>query len=127
MEEEKYLRLIYKEIEGTASKSELSELEAWISESAENRSTAEDVREAWAASESLGANPEVNLDSEFDLLQARIQADESPVEEHVDAAPASSKRFMWQWYGVAAGIAAIIVVAFFAIPLLQAEEVSVQH
>ena len=120
MDEDFYLTLIYKELDGSASEQEAAELAAWLEASEENRAFAERVREAWAVSGKLAAEPEVNLDEAFGMLEERLKNDpeaDFPTEtETIPLSPPHRKNRSWM--GIAAGIAALIVAGWFAFPYL---------
>lgn len=136
MEENLYLNLIYKQLSNAISPTELKQLEEWMAQSPENQQLAQDVGETWDKSEVLASVPEVDLDAEFNLLEARIQMDSGPSlvteeeeleKEETVMAPAESatsgKNNRWfRIGGIAAGIAALVVLGFLILPRLTKTE-----
>lgn len=117
MDEDVYLNLVCKELEGSLTEAEAQALAEWLSVSAANKAAAEEIREAWAASESLLAQPAVDLDAEFQLLDDRIAADEAGGPE---AAPTPVVRRLW-WqrpatWAVAAAVLLLAVAGYIFLP-----------
>lgn len=80
MNEEFYIKLIYKELSDEIKASEQKELTSWRAASDENELTYRAVKQAWDASELLRADVEaVDVKQEFAALEALIE--EEPKEE----------------------------------------------
>ncbi|MBR9923008.1 MAG: DUF4974 domain-containing protein [Bacteroidetes bacterium] len=79
MQEDFYILLIYKQLQGTISDTEQEALTSWEEGHPENRSLADRIRTAWQQSEDYPNLPMANLDAEYASLQSRLQADTTPV------------------------------------------------
>jgi len=130
MEDDLYINLIYKQLSNAITPAELKQLREWRAESPENEQLAADIAETWDKSAELAAVPEVDLDAEFSFLEARIQADAGPVlvdepEEKGVGIPVANlalnrkPSYWFKWGGIAAGIAALIIVGILVYPMLQ--------
>lgn len=82
MEENRYLTLIYRRLEGTITDSEQTQLDRWVNGSPANQQTYDDVVEAWNASENLSAEVELDLDAEFSFLEERMEDGSQEATEH---------------------------------------------
>jgi len=114
MNEEYYIQLIQKQLGQEASPQEIEELQTWLEESPAHQERYEEERLLW----DLSAQPiaeedlEVDLEAEFNILQARINADEAPQiqEEESPVIPLSRKTSNWRFWQIAASITLLIAV-----------------
>ena len=109
MNEDFYITLIYKRLAEEISPSEKEQLEKWLAESASNRHTAAGIKKAWEASDLLRPSIDVDLDAEFDQLEALIGEDENKQEAEVVQLKPKARR---PWLSIAAGIAIVLTLAF---------------
>lgn len=100
MEEDHYISLIYKKLDGLIDPGEMQELQQWLNASAENRRTAEAIEVAWKESSAYSPEIKVDLDVEFAALQKEIEASE-PVVRKLETSRTAKP---WKWL-VAAGLA----------------------
>lgn len=107
MNEDFYITLIYKSLSAEISPAEEEQLKTWLQQSEENRATAASIEKVWQASDLLQANVEVDLDSEFGELETLIEKEESAVESLI--VPLNKT---YRWIGIAASIAALIILSF---------------
>ena len=110
MNEDLYIQLLYKKLQGEINPEEQGQLDQWLAASDDNRLTAQSVEKAWELGE--GEEPElsIDLDADFALLEERILADEEATEKtEAVVRPMRRKTPYWQ---IAAAIAALLVFAF---------------
>ncbi|MCP3932265.1 MAG: hypothetical protein GY705_24600 [Bacteroidetes bacterium] len=108
MNEEFYISLFQKKLEGAISPEEQTSLNAWLGESPDNRLIAESVEKAWKLSGDYSQNIDIDLDEEFAMLEKKLEEEEAPEPQIVRMNP----RF--KWWQVAASIAVIITLGFLA-------------
>lgn len=107
-----HISLIHKQLSNDISAEELVQLQDWINESDENKLTAESITLVWESTEMddeqiLLLAGEVDLDTEFALLNARISKDEKLTTKVIP---------MWRKYiGIAAALAALIGVGSYVL------------
>lgn len=100
-----HISLIYKQLSNDITAEELAQLQDWLNDSEDNKTTAESITLVWDSSEvnedEISALADgVNLDAEFTLLNKRIQAD---IKSETKVIP------IWRKYiGLAAGLAVLI-------------------
>ena len=79
MQENDYIVLLHKQLTGEISPAEQDILGNWISQSAENKRFADDLRLAWDKSAGYEKDFQPNLDLAFRQLQGRIYAEPVPL------------------------------------------------
>ncbi len=117
MNEEYHINLIYKKITNEISDGEMDELNKWLNQSEENKITAKSVELAWNNGDSNIETPDVNLDNEFDSLEAKMKDDpafseseKSTVKLNQKPNEKSSRKL---WFSLAASIAILLSVGYF--------------
>jgi len=109
MNEDLYIQLLYKKLQGEINPEEQIQLDQWLKASADHRFTAQTIEKAWELGE--GEEPElaIDLDTDFALLEDRILAEEEAEKKEAIIRPIGRKTPYWQ---IAAAIAALLVFAF---------------
>ena len=107
MDEDFYIKLIYKQIAGEISGEEQKLLEGWKSASPENSLVVEAVQKAWELSATSPEMPSVDLDQEFSLLEKKIN-EEKPGEPNREKIRPLRRR----WMSIAAAFLILIIAAF---------------
>ena len=115
MDQDKYIALLHKKLQGELNSIEQTLLEHWLQEAEINRVLAKKIKEDWRLSEQY--NPtlaEVDLDKEFTLLQQRIKSSENigQVKEKV-VTMSVKKRNNWWVYAAAIALAVGVGTWFF--------------
>ena len=108
MNEDFYINLIYKKLAGEISASERKQLNAWIAASEANKAVVLAVEKAWQSSDLLQPAFEVDLDEEFQGVEALLTAEEAPQVIELKRNNASTIN----WLSIAAGFLVVAVVAF---------------
>ena len=106
MKEDRYILLLYKQLNGEISAKESEELSQWRQLSEENEQNARSVELAWQASAPNLTVPEVDLDQEFGRLLQR-----SKIEGHLESSGTEKRLFpikRSQWLAIAAGLALLL-------------------
>lgn len=78
MKENEYLLLLFKQLSGDISPTELSLLQNWLGESPEHERMAREYTMIWSASGNYQKKFTPDLDLDFSKVQARIRAEERP-------------------------------------------------
>lgn len=112
MEKEYYIDLIYKSFSGELSTEEQNQLDNWLSQSGENQKEADALEKTWELSANFSKEFEVNLDSEFSLLQNRIDADENTAAPEAVVRSISSKKNTW-WKPLSVAAAFLLLAGAF--------------
>lgn len=103
MQEDHYISIIHKKLSGDIDPSEAIELETWLNASSENQLLAESVKKAWELSSGFSRDLEIDLDTDFAILEKRIEG------ENTEIVPLKSRRY---WLTIAATFVLIVVTAF---------------
>jgi ferric-dicitrate binding protein FerR (iron transport regulator) len=111
MNEEYYINLIYKSLDGVLASSEEQELKDWRQVSDENEKTYISVKVAWQNAEKVVDVPEIDLDAEFDLLQDRIEIEDD--EKVISIQRLERKPIRSRWLTIAASIVVLFGTSFF--------------
>lgn len=104
MNEDHYILLIYKKLNGEISSEELAQLEEWVNISPENYKTELSVTLAWNASSAVPYNSDIDLDSEFAFLQEKLE--EEPIQFQ------KARRFKMNWLQLAAAVILLLGIGF---------------
>ena len=105
MNQEKYIALLYKQLQGEINIIEKTLLDKWLDEAAINRVLAQKIREDWELSEQYNPDIEVDVDKEFSLLQQRINKEEKIAPLKRKIVPVKRRT---QWWSYAAAIALLV-------------------
>ena len=103
MDQDKYIALLYKQLQGELNLIEKTLLDKWLDEAAINRVLAGKIKEDWVLSEQYSPDIEVDIDKEFSLLQQRIDKEENTNTVKVKIVPVK-KRARWWPYAAAAAL-----------------------
>jgi len=106
MNEELYIALFQKKLEGKISPEEQEKLDAWLTESPENRIIGESIEQAWKLSGDYSQNVDLDLDEEFAMLDKRLDEQEVPQQQIVKL------KTGFKWWPMAAAIAALVAIGF---------------
>lgn len=106
MQEDFYILLLYKQLDGEISREEKRQLNEWRKRSPENEREAKSVELAWKATAPRKASIEVDTDKEFALLTQRIENEPSA---RVVKMPTSTKQRR-PWLAIAASVAVLVLV-----------------
>ena len=105
MDQEKYIALLYKQLQGELNLIENTLLNKWLDEAAINRVLAQKIKEDWELSERYNPDIEVDIDKEFNLLQQRIEKEEKIATLKGKIVPVKRRT---QWWSYAAAIALLV-------------------
>ena len=112
MDQDKYISLLYKQLQGKLDIIEQNLLDAWLKEAAVNKVIAQKIKDDWALSEGYEPPVDFNLETEFQALQKRIQSDEQGIAPQEKApqkiAQVISINKKRQWLSWAAAIALLL-------------------
>jgi len=120
MDQDKYIALLYKQLQGDLNLIEKTLLDKWLDEAAINRVLAQKIKEDWVLSEQYSPDIEVDIDKEFSLLQQRIDKEENINTVKVKFVPVK-KRARWWPYAAAAALV-LLTATRWMIRLNQATE-----
>lgn len=122
MDEDFYIGLLYKKLNGSISETEQKQLATWIAQSEEHQLTAQSVTIAWEQSEHLYQKPSIDLDEAFDQLDEQIEK-ESITEVVPIAKPTIGRRMYVKWGAIAAGLIVLIIAGITISPYLTSPTV----
>jgi len=120
MDQDKYIALLYKQLQGDLNLIEKTLLDKWLDEAAINRVLAQKIKEDWVLSEQYSPDIEIDIDKEFSLLQQRIDKEENINTVKVKFVPVK-KRARWWPYAAAAALV-LLTATRWMIRLNQATE-----
>lgn len=112
MNEDFYINLIYKRLAEEISPSEKQQLEDWLSQSEENRLTAQSVETAWTASDSLQLDLDIDLDAEFAALEQKMPKEELPKKEAIVKEMPKKPSPRRNWLRIAASLLLVLTAGF---------------
>ena len=129
-EEEEFERLIINHLEGVLSHEEEVRLENWRKSSWDNQQKFEEWSQVWKASGSLSAQTvEVDLDHEFALLEAKMEATSEPEKKEPEGVirplqpTVPAKKSPWKLIAsLAATVVVLVLVGVIAKPFLTGTE-----
>lgn len=104
MNEDFYINLIYKKLTDELSAEEKVLLDTWLKTSEENRLTAKQVEQAWRASDLLAPEIEVDLDLEFNALEALMEEESEAIIKQIETKPKIIRR----WLAIAASFLILV-------------------
>ncbi len=102
MNEDKYISLLQKELTGELSSAEKAALDDWLGSSSDNQLIAESIRKGWDLSEGYTKDIELNLDTEYLILQQKLKASQAKVVK---------MRSPRRWLSIAAALLVLIAAA----------------
>jgi len=105
MDQDKFIALLYKQLQGEINLIEKTLLDKWLGEAAINRVLAQKIKEDWELSEQYSPEIEVDVDKEFSLLQQRIQKEENTATVKGKIIPVQRRT---QWWAYAAAITLLL-------------------
>lgn len=105
MDQDKFIALLYKQLQGEINLIEKTLLDKWLQEAAINRDLAQKIKEDWALSEQYSPELEVNVDEEYGLLQQRIKKLENINTVKGKIVPVKKRS---HWWSYAAAVAMVI-------------------
>lgn len=101
MEKDFYIQLLEKQLVGDLSAAERIQLDAWLSQSADNQKTARFITKAWDASSNFSEEVDIDLEENYAAIQKRLRIQKSSAK--------ITSIYRKSWWGVAATIAILIV------------------
>jgi len=104
MEEELYISLLQKKLNGSLMPDEQSELDDWLAQSPDNQLVARQVERAWQLSGGFSQDVELDADADFERLERRIAAAEATT-----GAKVVSMKPRRNWLAIAAAILLLLV------------------
>lgn len=113
MNEEYYINLIYKSIDGELLPEERQELDSWLQESEENQNAFEAVKLAWTHSDISIETPEVDLDTEFAALESKIDSSEEEDDNVIPISRSEPGKPKFNWLSIAASIVLLLGIGYF--------------
>ena len=107
MDQDKFIALLYKQLQGGINLVEKTLLNKWLDEAAINRVLAQKIKEDWELSEQYSPNIEieVDVDKEFTLLQQRIEKEENLGIVKGKIVPVKRRT---QWWAYAAAVTLLV-------------------
>lgn len=122
MDEDFYITLLYKKLNGLISETEHKQLAAWIAQSEEHQLTAQSITIAWEQSEHLYQKPSIDLNEAFNQLDKQIEKES--IEKVVPIPkPAIRRRMYIKWGAIAAGLIVLIIAGITIAPYLTSPPV----
>jgi len=98
MDQDKYISLVYKQLQGQLTIIEQNLLDSWLKEAAINRTIAQKIKDDWALSEGYAPPIDYDLAKEFQALQTRIKEDTKVPKAVATIVPMKKNRSWLSWF-----------------------------
>ena len=72
MKHQEYIELLFKQLEGSISPEEATDLDDWLSQEASHQKVAEKVKSLWNQMSQAGSSKELDLEADFQRVKERI-------------------------------------------------------
>ncbi len=96
MEQDIYIKLIYKSLKGEISTEEVLNLDSWLKESDEHQTIYDQIAKQWELSANYQPDIHIDVDNDYELLLDKIKSSEN------ENAPSSRQMKRRTWLGIAA-------------------------
>lgn len=101
MNQDKYISLLYKKQQGSLNTTEKALLDRWLSDAVANRTLAAKIEEDWLLIDTYEPPIDYDLETEYNLLQKRIIADEQHTQATAKVVTISTTRKWYSWVAAA--------------------------